>query len=296
LLFIAGALLGSGWGLFYVLTPVVLTDITAKRDRIRIFTLLSVFIMAGFGLSPVLGSLLVKNGFAIHVTFTLTAVLCVVSGAIFLFLRRHIEAHSKYAQTSDHSALSVPAIMAIVRSRAIRPIVMVGVGASVFAAVTNFQTVYAVEHGLDYATYFLAYTITVIVCRVLFAEFVGGGAPYGVIAILLAVMVFSVMCLLLLRHGTVTYILGAVMFGIGYGVSYPIVKAMAANDAEPEYLSQTLQLFGFSYFIGVFGFPFVAGWIITSSGILILLVVAAFLSALECWLAYSRYRADRAAG
>ena len=94
LLFFAGMLLGVGWGLFYVLTPVVLTEITEQADRVRVFTLLSVFIMAGFGLSPVLGAYLVKAGFGIDLTFTVTAVLCLLSGTIFLALRGAIAVSS----------------------------------------------------------------------------------------------------------------------------------------------------------------------------------------------------------
>ena len=193
----------------------------------------------------------------------------------------------------DQSGLSWASLVAVMRSRAVRPIIMVGLGASVFAAVTNFQTVYAEDHGLDYSQYFLAYTVTVIVCRVLFAEFAGGQVPYRAIAVLLAVMVASVVCFVVFTDSTVFYILGAILFGIGYGVSYPIVKAMAANDATPELISQTLQIFGFSYFIGVFGFPFVAGWIITTNGIVLLLVVAVVLSMVECALAAHRYLGDR---
>ena len=62
-------------------------------------------------------------------------------------------------------------------TRAAVPIWMVGLGASVFAGVTNFQAVHAQQNGFDYADYFLAYTVTVIACRVLFAEFVGGKKP-----------------------------------------------------------------------------------------------------------------------
>ena len=293
-LFVAGTLLGAGWGLFYVLTPVVLTEITRKEDRVRVFTLLSVFIMAGFGLSPVLGYLLVGAGFGMGTAFALTAVLCLFSGAVFIGLRGAVARLSHGEVRDVGGGLGLGAALAVFRSRAVRPVVMVGLGASVFAAVTNFQTVYAGQNGLEYATYFLTYTVTVIVCRVLFAEFMGGRSPYGVIGILLAVMAASVATLLFFTDGRVSYMVGAMLFGIGYGVSYPIVKAMAANDAEPEYLEQTLQIFGFSYFLGVFGFPFVAGWTITVFGMETLLALAMALATVECLMAVHRYGSDRA--
>ncbi len=290
MLFIAGGLLGIGWGLFYVLTPVILTEITPKQDRIRIFMLLSVFIMAGFGLSPVFGAYLVKAGYGVDLAFSLTAMFCLISGCIFLVLRKPIAAHSLDQSPSANSglsggALSWAVVQKVLRSPARRPIIMIGMGAAVFAAVTNFQTVFAEQNGLDYTIYFLAYTMTVIACRVLFAQFIGGRSPYGIIAILLGVMAVSVLSLILFKDRELLYILGAVLFGIGYGVSYPIIKAMAANDADPAYLEQTLQIFGFSYFIGVFGFPFVSGWIIVTNGISVLLMVAVLLSIFEGILA-----------
>ncbi len=292
-IYLAGALLGVGWGLFYVLTPVVLTQIIEKDERVRYFTLLSVFIMAGFGLAPVLGAYFVKIGYGIETTFLVTSALCVLSAAIFFLLTKTVVRLSLTKDAGDQNALTLESLRALLKTRALRPIIMVWLGASVFASVTNFQTVYADLNNFDYADYFLAYTVTVIVCRVLLAEFMGGRAPYAVIAALLAVMVASVGLFLVLNDSRLLYVVGAILFGIGYGVSYPIVKAMAANDAAPALMSQTLQVFSFAYFIGVFGFPFVAGWVLTETSITVLLCIALIMSALECLLAALRHFGDQ---
>ncbi len=294
-IYIAGGILGVGWGLYYVLTPVVLTQLVTKDDRVRAFTLLSVFVMAGFGLTPVLGGTLVKAGIGINTTFILMGFSCLLSGAIFIVLKKAVADHSMSPEVAVNAALSLAITLRVLSTRALRPIVMVWLGASVFAAVTNFQTVYAGMNGLDYSVYFFAYTITVVICRIALAEFIGGRSPYGVIAALQAVMTASILLLIFLGDSNMLYILAAVLFGIGYGVSYPIVKAMGANDAEPEIMSQTLQIFGVAYFIGVFGFPFVAGWIITTSGITVLLGVAVAMSALETFLAFQRHLNDNRA-
>lgn len=292
-LYLAGALLGVGWGLFYVLTPVIITQIIEKNERIRYFTLLSVFIMAGFGLAPVLGAYFVKTGYGIETTFLVTSGLCVLSSAIFFLLVKAVGRLSLTDDARDQNALTLESLGALLKTRALRPIIMVWLGASVFSSITNFQTVYADLNDFDYADYFLAYTVTVIVCRVLLAEFMGGRAPYAVIAALLAVMVASVVLFLVLEDSRLLYVIGAILFGIGYGVSYPIVKAMAANDAEPTLMSQTLQVFGFAYFIGVFGFPFAAGWIITETNIAVLLCIALAMAAVECLLATLRHLGDQ---
>lgn len=142
-IYVAGGLLGIGWGLYYVLTPVVLTQLIADTERVRAFTLLSVFVMAGFGLSPVLGGSLVKLGYGIEFAFILLALLCLVSGAIFWMLKGPVAAHSIASSQQENSELSISITLQVLRTKALRPIIMVWLGASVFAAVANFQTVYA---------------------------------------------------------------------------------------------------------------------------------------------------------
>ena len=285
----AGLLLGAGWGLFYTLTPVALNRVIHSHERIQYFTLLSVFIMAGFGLSPVFGAGLTQLGFGIGLTFLLTAGLCGISAILFFWLTRPMRALTLEKQIIDKSRLSIAIIKQVMISRAAIPIIMVGIGASVFAGVTNFQIVYAEARNLAYADYFLAYTVTVIVCRVIFAQFMGGQSPYGVIALLLGVMGLSVMLFIQQDSNTFLYVLGAILFGIGYGVSYPIIKAMAANEAQPDIIPQTLQLFGLSYFLGVFGFPFLAGHMIVEGGMMLLLWTVFGLAVLECALATGRF-------
>ena len=179
-------------------------------------------------------------------------------------LKGAVATHSITSIKQENSELSISITLQVLRTKSLRPIIMVWLGASVFAAVANFQTVYAGLRGLDYSWYFLAYTITVVICRMVLAEFIGGRAPYGVIAALLAVMTASILLLLVLGDSSALYVLAAVLFGIGYGVTYLIVKAMGANDATPEIMSQMPQIFGAAYFIGVLGFPFIAGRIINS--------------------------------
>ena len=289
--YVAGVLLGVGWGMFYTLTPVALGQIIRPDERVRFFTLLSVFIMAGFGLAPVMSVWLEKVGMGLPSAFLVTAGLCLLSGLIFVVIARPFQQEMVSRDGAVPSAgLSLATAAGVMRTRAAVPICMVGLGASVFAGVTNFQAVYAQQNGFGYADYFLTYTVTVIACRVLFAEFVGGRNPYGVISLLMVVMAISVGLFMVLGDSELLYLLGAALFGIGYGVSYPIVKAMAANEADTRLMPQTMQLFGLSYFIGVFGFPFVAGWIIVKASIFAMLLVSLILALTEAGLAVRRYQ------
>jgi MFS family permease len=286
----ASALLGFGWGLTYSLAPIVLTRLVRVQERVRFFTLLSVFVMAGFGLSPVLASMLEANGLTISDAFYVTAALCTLSAALFFLLKTPITQHALIPGPEASSRITLPLLARIFASPARTPVVMVFLGASVFAGLNNFQTVFADARGLDYANFFLAYTITVIVFRLILAKFKGGAAPYRTIAILQYVMCASIVLFMFSGSSQTLYIIVAVMFGVGYGVSYPILVAMAANDAEGDIGPQTLQLFALSYFVGIFGFPLVAGWMLTDVGVPSVLILIALLAALEATLALRRAR------
>ena len=63
---------------------------------------------------------------------------------------------------------------------------------------------------------------------------------------------------------------------------------MAAKDANKDLVAQTLQLFAFSYFVGIFGFPLIAGWMIVEIGSTVLLILISFIAAIEASLAFGR--------
>jgi MFS family permease len=107
---------------------------------------------------------------------------------------------------------------------------------------------------------------------------------------------FGAIVLFLFSGGHVPlYFCVAILFGIGYGVSYPILAAMAANDADEDLLPQTLQFFALTYFIGIFGFPLIAGWLIVETGTATLLIVSAVLAGIEATMALTRSVSKRSA-
>ncbi|MDA9008616.1 MFS transporter [Alphaproteobacteria bacterium] len=285
---LASVLLGAGWGLTYSLGPVVLTRITEASERVGNFALLSVFVMAGFGLSPVLASVMEKQGLTTADTFYVVALLCVVSGLIFFALIKPIQSQVLDKEPEARSRLSLSAVTAIFRSKAVLPVTMVFLGASVFAGMSNFQTVFADARGLDYSWFFLIYTITVIVCRVILVRYKGGNTPYLTIAALQYVMAASVILFIVMGSNAGLYVLVAILFGIGYGASYPILVAMAANDANKDIVPQTLQFFALTYFIGIFGFPKIAGWLLVESSMLALLVLVSAMAFIEATMALVR--------
>ena len=290
----ASALLGVGWSLFFALGPVVLTRVTEPGERVRYFSLLSVFVMAGFGLSPVMAAAIENAGLSISDAFFVMSAVCLSSGALFLALTIPIQRLSLDTQQEPRSSLTASTVRRVLTSRGLVPVVMVCLGASIFAGMNNFQTVFAEAQGLNYSDFFLAYTITVVICRILLTGSSGGSAPYAVIAVLQYVMCASIILFMFVDGSQPLYVLVAVLFGIGYGASYPILAAMAANDADDDLVPQTLQLFALTYFIGIFGFPLLAGWLIVEQGTLSLLIGIAVLATIEATMAVQRYLSNKA--
>lgn len=289
----ASVLLGFGWGLTYALTPIVLTTLISKEHRVRGFTLLSVAVMAGFGLSPVLAFVLVDSGFSLNAAFFVNAALCTLSAVLFFTLIRPVQSHALQFGSPIRSSLSIGSVISILKSPARLPVVMVCIGASVFAGLNNFQTVFADERGLNYADYFLVYAFTVVIFRLVLARFKGGRNPYLTIALLQYIMFASVVLMFAIGDSAPLYWVVAFLFGVGYGVSYPILVAMAARDADDNLLAQTLQLFALTYFVGVFGFPLVAGWLIVEMGTSALLMLTALLAGIEATMALVRAMSER---
>ena len=254
-LVVASLLLGFGWGLTY---------------------------------SPVLAAVLEGAGFSVRHAFFVTAALCIVSAILFLFLDRPIKAHAINPRAELPSRITRAALSGVIASRSFLPIMMICLGASVFAGMINFQTVFADARGLNYASFFLIYTITVVVFRLILSRFKGGTNPYRTIAVLLYVMSISVVIFIFSGASFPLYMLVAVLFAVGYGISYPLLVTVTANDAEEHLSAQTLQLFALTYFIGIFGFPLIAGWFIVELGTWPLLAFVAALALIEATLALRR--------
>jgi len=287
-LVVASINLGFGWGLTYSLGPIVLTRLVSAAERVRFFTLLSIFVMAGFGLSPVFASVLEGFGYPIQTAFYLIASLCLISAVLFFMLIQPIKRHALNPAPERSSRITLSTLRQVLKSRALLPVIMVCLGASVFAGLNNFQTVFADARGLNYATFFFVYTLTVVFFRLVLVKFKGGTNPYLTIAVLQYVMAASVVLFIFSGDSIPLYIAVAILFGLGYGASYPILVAMAANDAEEHLGPQTLQIFALTYFIGIFAFPLLVGWMIVEFGPTQVLVFVAVLAIIEATMALRR--------
>ena len=80
-------------------------------------------------------------------------------------------------------------------------------------------------------------------------------------------MVLALLLMFRAADSALLYGLAASLFGIGYGLAYSVLNGILANAVDTEVQSQALQIFTCSYFLGIFGFPALAGILLTRFGI-----------------------------
>ena len=143
---------------------------------------------------------------------------------------------------------------------------MVGLGACVFSGLLTFQTSLVRGTGLQASTFFATYAITVVASRFLLAPLIGRAKGDHVAVILLAVMIAGVVVAFGLAHGVLVQIVSAILLGLGYGLVYSVIQTQAVNDAPAEHRNAALTWFVVAYFLGIFGFPVLGGWLIVHVG------------------------------
>ncbi|MEM8977798.1 MAG: MFS transporter, partial [Pseudomonadota bacterium] len=71
--YLGSVFLGFGWPGFYILGPIVLAGVLAPKDRVKYFSWLAAFIMAGIGTGPIRGYAVVNMGWPIAWAFHIVA-------------------------------------------------------------------------------------------------------------------------------------------------------------------------------------------------------------------------------
>lgn len=268
-----GLLLGFGWGVFYTLGPIIVSMIIEPAQRVKYFALLSGSMMSGIGTGPLLGRAAEALGYPVQSAFILAALASVLGGLGFTWLAPRIN-----RQHATHGPVTVckitpQAARTVLGSKAVFAIIMVGLGGAIFGGLSSFQTSYATLNQLDYSLFFLGFMGAAISCRLLVAGVIVRRDPYRMACGLSALTVVSILLFMFGVNSSATYLLAAMVLGVGYGLTYSVINGLAANEAPVGHTPQALVLFSLAYFVGVFGFPWLAGHVIVAWGIPALLSI-----------------------
>jgi MFS family permease len=261
----AGVLLGAGWALFFTSVPIVASALVSETDRTFAFLVLAGFNALGMGLTPVIGRQMVASGFSYRAVFILAAVLSIVAAVGFAAL---LLLRSARERTSGGRPDGEDKVLGPIREVLASPLylIMVLLGACVFTTLTVYQTTFASTRGMNSAFFYLFYTLGVIAPRFTVSRRIGRMNPARATTALLAGMCVALALFLLVGHDVVLYATCSVLVGICYGLAYPLIQAQAADRAPEGQRHWVLWYFSLAYFIGVYGFPVLAGLIIDGVG------------------------------
>ena len=287
--FAGGFALGCGWGAFYLAAPMALSRLVDDTVRAYWFLRFGAFQMAGIGLSPVFGEVMVTRlGMTTQSYFLVISASCCL--ACLLLLAFHWRTRNIGSSGTQADASWLRAIRAVLRSPSRTPIFMVALGAAAFGGAMTFQSSIVRGTALSPSLYFSVYTVTVVVARWLLAGSVNRLPPRISIPALISAMVIGLCLLFGAGEGLIAsaaYYGSAALFGLGYGLAYPLIQARAVNDVGDRALQNAaLTWFVIFYFAGLFGFPFLGGWIVVSFGVKALISGIIFAGSLELALAF----------
>ena len=295
LIAVAGLLIGLGWGTFYLAAPIAVSERVTDEDRGFWFTRFGAFQMAGIGGGPML-ALLLADTLQVSPSSIFRFVAsgcCIAAACLWTFdrvLPRPYAAGNRGQAEATQSANWIRSLGAIGRTRARYPIVMVGLGACVFTGIMTFQSSLVRDSGLNAGVYFTTYAIVVVAARFFLAATMARADGDKTSIVLLILMTAGVLAMFAIGLGLAIQLASAILLALGYGLVYTIIQTQAVNDAPERHRNGALTWFVISYFLGIFGFPAIGGWILASAGKTTFLVVVLACATLELLIAEIRRR------
>jgi len=275
---VAGLLIGLGWGMFYLSAPMALSERIRDIERALWFTRFSAFQMAGICGGPALLSAVVAAGkVRIEEAFLGVTVATSIAAALLWSFGSRERIVIERRQTGPWVRMFVR----LVRSEAIIPIAMVGMGGGVFSGVMAFQSSFVAGTSATAQHYFAWHAATAIAARVSLGRTLASAPQKPIVVALLSVMTVGVIALLWMPRWPFLHLVSAVFTGFGYGLAYPLIQARAVNEAPQDARHAALCWFVMSYFVGLFGFPVVGVAILMHFGKGHLIATIAVLGAIE---------------
>ena len=274
-IYVGGILLGAGWAIFYILAPLIVINSVSSTARIKYLTYLSGAQMIGLGLSTPVGNLLVTYGTNHQTIYIYLAILAIICPLLLI----KISCIEKNISKSTHRLTLSETIQVFTKST-LSPVMMILLLACIFSGLATFQSLYADTRGFDSSTFFIVFTFVTVVLRFGVASQLVKLPIYNLAIGLIILIVLSLMLLLFNKTNPILYIVSSVIFAIGYGLSYSTLNAIVVNTAEEHSLSTSSasQIFTLCYFVGIFGFPFIAGILIKIGTINSMLLMAILIA------------------
>ena len=297
-----GILLGTAWAMVYTATPMAMSEMVTDEGRAAYFGYVTGTQQVGIGAGPVVARVLVETNLGFRGAFLAAGAICLAAVALTVaagFLTPDVRAACAWDRTGmAPNAGSVPfgeAVRRIVRSEAVFSLVMILLFACLFTSMIQFQTTFAGSRGLDYAVFYVAYTVAVIFSRFVLAGTATRFDARLVVASAVSVMALAVAAFLVVGSSALLYGTASALLGLGYGLALPSVQAQAVNVSEESVRPRVLPMTGLLFQAAILGFPLIAGWVIAPRGYAALFAVLVSLVVAQAALGWWRYSVVRSA-
>lgn len=260
---LAAMLIGLGWGMFYLGAPLAMSERLDDSERGPGFTRFSAFQMTGICGSPiVLAALLERGGLPFASAFLWVGIVGLLAACLLASFG------IREPRPPQRKALRPWArkVTGLAGSVAIRPILMAGLGGAVFSGMMAFQGSLTDGSAASASAFFALHAGTAVALRLLLVRHLSRWPRRPVIICLLGCLVAGLVCL----HGSAVHsafhAAAAILTGAGYGLLYPVIQTWAVNASALEDRHAALTWFVVAYFIGIFGFPALGGWLLVVAG------------------------------
>ncbi|HWP35360.1 MAG TPA: MFS transporter, partial [Thermodesulfobacteriota bacterium] len=129
------------------------------------------------------------------------------------------------------------------------PVVVGLVEGGAFGATVTFVPVAARAAGLAFAPFFVAYSATLILTRLVGGRIVDRPDRSRVLAPFLLVGA-AALALVAVATGRLPLAVPGLLFGLAHGVLYPVMSALAIDLARPEHRGRAVGLFSLAFSAG----------------------------------------------
>ncbi|MGH8925925.1 MAG: MFS transporter [Acidimicrobiia bacterium] len=213
--------------------------------------------LAPLGIGPALGDQILGSSFGYQGVFLVATAFALLS---FLLAMR-------LEETEGVDETETTGFFALLGRQDLRPVwFVILVLALGFTAAFVFVTTYVTAIGAGrVGTFFIAYAITAIIWRLTLSWVPDRVGPVRMVApgLCLYALGLAIIGLVVPPWGLIT---GGVLTGLGHGISFPVVVAIATSRAAPGERGTAIAIFTTLFDVSLFGASPVIGWIIEQFG------------------------------
>lgn len=239
-MFVARIIQGIGFSLYSNASLTMLADLLPPERRGKGVGLFGLAGNVAIAIGPPIAEALVEATGAYRLVFLLGSLLA-LGAAIMSFKtvepKRPMGSLALKPFRREHAwALREPTAVAVLQ----------GIG---FGVLVTFVPAYAQASGVIFTTFFLAYTSTVVLSRVLGGRLVDAPDRHRLVAPFLVMGAVAV-TILAIGAGAATFVVAGVLFGFAHGVLWPVLSALVMDQARVEHRGKSLGIFSLGFSLG----------------------------------------------